>query len=200
MKNLTKVACVTALALALAACGKPVDNAAGADNGLNETALNETAADGNGLDTNNQIAAEPAGNANFANEAAASDAFEIATSKLAATKASNAEVKKFAADMIKAHTDSTAKLKKAAASATPAVTPDPTLPADKQAKVDALGKLSGAEFDKAYAAEQVTAHTETLQKLQDYANNGDVAPLKSFATETVPVVQHHLEMANKLPK
>ena len=200
MRNMTKVACATALALALAACGKPVDNNALADNGMNDTAMNEMAPLDNGLEGNNVAAADPVTSASFANEAAASNAFEIATSKLAATKASNADVKKFAADMVKAHTDSTAKLKKAAASADPAITPDATLPPEKQAKLDALGKLSGAEFDKAYAAEQVAAHTETLSKLQAYAASGDVVPLKAFATELVPIVQGHLDMAKKLPE
>ena len=50
----------------------------------------------------------------FANAAAASDAFEIETSKLAATHGASASVKAYAKKMIEAHTASTAKLKSAA--------------------------------------------------------------------------------------
>ena len=102
--------------------------------------------------------------------------------------------------MVKGHTDSTAKLKTAASSATPAITPDPALKPDQQAKVDALGKLSGDAFDKQYAADQVAAHQEALAGLQAYSASGDVAPLKTWATNTAPVVSGHLDMAKKLPQ
>ena len=134
----------------------------------------------------------------FANAAAASDAFEIQSSQLAAEKASSAKVKKFAAQMIKAHTDSTAKLKSAAAAATPPITPEPQLTATQQQTLDTLATKSGAEFDKAYIQAQADAHQMTLEKLRAYSASGAVPSLKTFATELVPIVTGHLNMAKGL--
>lgn len=134
----------------------------------------------------------------FANAAAASDAFEIQTSRLAATKASSAKVKRFAREMIKAHTDSTAKLKTAAAAAAPAITPNPALTPDQQQTLDALSAKSAADFDRAYADAQRRGHQATLDALQAYSASGDVPSLKSFATSLVPTVTAHLNMAKSL--
>lgn len=153
--------------------------------------------------TNSQDAAAPRAAAigpdqQFANEAAASDSFEIQSSHLAAEKARSSMVKKFAALMIKAHTDSTAKLKSAAAAATPAITPQPQLTADQQQMLETLQTKSGTEFDAAYIRVQAAAHQMTLDRLRAYSASGAVPPLKSFATELVPIVTAHLNMARGL--
>jgi putative membrane protein len=134
----------------------------------------------------------------FANEAAASDAFEIATSRLALEKSQSASVKRFANHMITAHTESTAKLQTAAGSASPAIVPDPALTAEQTAKLQELEGLSGAEFDRAYIAAQVDGHQKTLDGLKAYSANGDVPQLKAFATGLVPTVTAHLNMAKGL--
>jgi putative membrane protein len=185
----------------LAACGSneaaPTETAA-VDN---SAASDATAADANLVDANSSAAAALlVTGQDFANTAAASDAFEIETSKLVQSKGSSADVKKFAAEMIKAHTDSTAKIKAAAAKATPAITPVPTLTAEQQGKLDALSQLSAADLDRQYAADQVVAHEKTLAAMQAYAESGDVPSLKTAAGEIAPVVQGHLDMAKALPK
>jgi putative membrane protein len=134
----------------------------------------------------------------FANAAAASDKFEIESSKLAATAASSAAVKSFATKMISAHTGSTAKLKSTLAGMSPAVTPDDTLSADQQAKLDSLKGLNGSAFDSAYASAQADAHQKALDALNAYAASGDNAQLKTFASGLVPTVTAHLNMAKAL--
>lgn len=163
-------------------------------------------ADTNVAETENLAASVPAGTPApapvggqaFANIAASSDAFEIATSKLAQTKSESAGIKTFAKQMIAAHTDSTAKLKAAVAKVAPAITLDPALAAEQQAKLSALEAKSGAEFDAAYAAEQVAAHQATLDALRAYSATGDVPQLRDFATGLVPIVTGHLNMATSL--
>ncbi len=134
----------------------------------------------------------------FADKASASDMFEIESSKLAASMASSSAVKDFAKMMIAGHTKSTAELKAAAAKASPAVSVAPHLDAMQQADLDAL-KGAGAGFDKMYAAKQVAAHKTALALLKGYADSGDSAPLKAFAAKTAPVVEDHLDHAQKLP-
>lgn len=177
---------VSSIALALAGCGKKEDPAASATSSAE--AANSAAT---------EAAAIPAGEA-FANAAASSDAFEIEASRLAAEKAGAAKIKTFAAQMIKAHTESTAKLKAAAAAATPPITPDPALTPDQQAKLDALKAKTGSDFDTAFKAAQVEAHQMTLDALKAYSASGDVPSLKGFATELVPTVTAHLNMAKGL--
>jgi putative membrane protein len=177
---------VSIAALSLAGCGKKAETPA---------AQNSEAA-ANGLDGTAAPAASP-GQA-FADAAAASDTFEIETSKLAQTKSQSAKVKRFAGEMIKAHTASTAKLKTAAGAASPAITPSPTLTPAQQQTLDALSAKSGADFDKAYADAQRSGHQATLDALKAYSTNGDVPSLKAFATELVPTVTAHLNMAKGL--
>jgi putative membrane protein len=165
--------------------------------GAIDTAGNVT---GNALDAaGNALNPTPTGQ-EFADKAAKSDAFEIAAAKLAKTNAESADVKAFAATMIDAHTGSTAKIKAAAAKATPAIKPDPTLTSDLQSKLDDLAKLKGADFDKAYIDGQVSAHEDALSLMKGYADNGDTPSLKTAAGEIAPVVQKHLDMAKALKK
>ena len=180
------ITAVSAAALALASCGKKEEAVAP------ETAATDVAG-GMGAPAASLTAGQ-----SFANAAASSDAFEIETSKLAAEKEASAKVKAFAASMIKAHTESTAKLKTAAAAATPPITPAPQLNAQQQQTLTELQGKAGADFDSAYAKAQVEAHQMTLDALRAYSASGDVPSLKSFATELIPIVTAHLNMAKGL--
>jgi putative membrane protein len=193
MMKLKTLALVSVAALSLAACGKKADDTTAADNGSAATApyVNANVA--------SDVATAPAsGGQAFVNMAAASDAFEIETSKLAATNGASAAVKKFAAQMITAHEGSTAKLKALTATLSPALTPDPMLNAEQQQKLADLKTKQGADFDAAYAADQVAGHQQTLDTLKGYAATGDVPQLKTFASGLAPTVAAHLNMAKSL--
>jgi putative membrane protein len=187
MKHSVLIA-VSMAALALSGCKKSADPAA--DVAATSAAASDAAVP----------AAEATANPDqaFADAAAASDAFEIQSSQLAATKGQASEIKRFAAAMIKAHTDSTAKLKAAAASTSPAITPQPQLTAMQQQQLDAMSAMSGSDFEAAYKKAQVEGHQMTLDKLKAYAASGGQPSLKTFATGLVPVVTAHLNMAKAL--
>lgn len=163
-----------------------------------DAATTDAMAEGMASETPSMPAASTSSAQAFANAAAASDQFEIESSKLAASKAQSDEVKRFAEQMIKAHTDSTAKLKTAASQASPAITPAPQMTPMQQQTLSDLGAKSGAEFDEAYSKAQVDAHQMTLDTLKAYSADGEVEPLKQFATELVPIVTAHLNMAKGL--
>ncbi|MGU3315390.1 DUF4142 domain-containing protein [Sphingomonas sp. M6A6_1c] len=186
---------LSASALALAACGQKTDTTAANDTAL---ATNDTTAfDANTAGTANTVAPATGGQA-FVNSAAASDAFEIATSKLALDNSSSAAVKKYANQMITAHTASTDKLKATIAGLAPALIPDPKLSAEQQTIVDSLKTKKGADFDAAYITAQQSGHQQTLDLLRGYAATGDVPALKTFATGLAPTVAAHLNMAKAL--
>jgi putative membrane protein len=102
--------------------------------------------------------------------------------------------------MIKAHTDSTAKMKAAAATANPALTPNAEMTADQQEDLAELGKMKGVEFDKEYIDDQVNAHEDAVVLLRDYSAKGDTPALRTVAGELLPVVQGHLDHARRLDK
>jgi putative membrane protein len=197
MKN-SLLILVSGSVLAIGACAKH-------DNAANNLATDMNMADtnmtmDNGVSANAAMPSKagPMTAQGFANAAAASDHFEIESSKLAAASAKSAAVKSFAQKMIDAHTASTAKLKGIASGMSPAVTPDDTLTAEQQSTLDSLKGKTGADFDSAYAAAQVAAHQKTLDALKAYAASGDNAQLKTFASGMVPTVTAHLNMAKGL--
>lgn len=185
---LTTAAAVAALALG--GCGRSDDTATTNAAMTEATSVNATA------DTM-AVPTMSAGQT-FANTAAASDAFEIESSRLAERNGASAAVKTYAAKMVTAHEESTAKLKTAAAAASPAITPDATMTPDQQAKLTAMRAANGAAFDRLYVDAQKAAHADMLATLKAYAASGDVAGLKSFAAEMSPKVAAHLNMANAL--
>jgi len=196
---------LSAATLALGACGHKSDDGASTNGGDATATSNLDGTDTSGANVGagnaaGNTATAASGGQAFANAAAASDAFEIASSQLAKASAKSPAVKTFASHMIEAHTASTASLKAAAAAAKPAITPDPALTADQQQQLDALKGKTGADFDKAYADAQVAAHQKTLDTLKGYSASGDVPQLKALATKMIPTVTAHLNAAKGLSK
>lgn len=174
------------LAIALSACQPSGDTTEAEGDNVQTQAANEAVA-GN----------PPRDLTTFANAAAASDAFEIASSELALQKGESAEIRQFAQMMIDGHRASTDKLKSTLAGMDGGPAPDPTLTAEQQQTMEQLRSASGAAFDRAYATAQVDGHQKALALLQTQAA-AEGNPLAAFAREMVPVVSEHLEMAKKL--
>lgn len=147
---------------------------------------------------NDAVAATPTTAQEFANAAAASDRFEIESSKLVASAGQSAAVKTFANNMIKAHTASTEKLKTTVAELASPLTINDALNANQQQLLDGLKDKTGANLDVAYSAAQVSAHQATLDALNAYAASGDDPALKRLASEMIPTVTAHLNTAKGL--
>ena len=135
----------------------------------------------------------------FIAKAAATDAFEREAGLLAEMKSQNADVREFGAMMSRVHAETTAKLlavldKDHLPKPSKSPTPDPN-----QAKqlTDLVNAPKG-QFDRAYAHSQVVAHQQAEALMEDYAANGDNPDLKQLAADTEALVQHHLDMAQKL--
>lgn len=132
----------------------------------------------------------------FAAKAAVGGMAEVALGKMAAAKGSDAQVKDFGSIMVTDHGKANAELMNIAKGKN--LTLPAGLDAEHQAKSDSLGKLSGADFDKAYVAAMVEGHKKTLALMQSEAANGKNAELKAFAAKTAPVVQMHLDHVLKI--
>lgn len=201
MKRLNWKAFAAGSVLALAACGPKTENAVDSAANSAGNALSDAGnATSNAIgQAGKAITPTPTGQ-EFADAAAKSDAFEIAAAKLAASNASSPAVKGFAKMMISAHTESTAKIKKAATAANPAITPAATLTKDQTEDLAELKALTGAKFDEEYIDGQVDAHEDVLALMQKYAADGTVPSLKTAASEIAPNVQRHLDSARALDK
>ncbi|MDQ4421837.1 DUF4142 domain-containing protein [Sphingobium sp. DEHP117] len=161
---------------------------------------NMATAAGNAIENTGQAMMTTPTAQEFADQAAKSDAFEIAAAKLAATNATSAQVKDFARMMLAAHTESTTKLKAAASSSSPAVSPSAELTGDQQDDLTELRGMKGAAFDEEYIDGQVDAHEDALALMRKYAADGAEGPLKSAAREMVPIIEQHLTRARELDK
>lgn len=134
----------------------------------------------------------------YVTQAATADMFEIESSKLALTKSTNAEIKKFAQMMIDDHTKSSEGLKTAAATAGDNASVPATLDLKHQGLLDELKAATGAAFDKAYMQAQAAGHEDALKLHRSYAEQGDNTALKQHAADAVPIVSGHLDQATKL--
>jgi putative membrane protein len=134
----------------------------------------------------------------FVKEAAQASEVEIAASKLAVTKASNAEVKAFAQKLIDDHTAASKELAALVKSKNAAWPPDdPAMTARKQ-KHESLQTLTGAEFDKEYLEDMISDHESTLARAGRQMNDGKDADIKAFASKMQPKLLEHLKMARDL--
>jgi putative membrane protein len=66
--------------------------------------------------------------------------------------------------------------------------------------LDKLKGLKGNDFTKQYRSDQETAHKDAVSLFQRYGKGGDNEALKSWASKTVPALEHHLKMAQDLNK
>ena len=137
--------------------------------------------------------------ADFVKEVAISDMFEIDSSKLAQDKG-NAPEKTFASQMVTDHTKTSTELKTLVSSGKVKADLPTALDSSHQSKLEKLKGESGKDFSSDYDSMQVSAHKDAVSLFERYAKSGDNPKLKDWAGKTLPVLQHHLEMAENLKK
>lgn len=129
----------------------------------------------------------------FAVEAAGGGMMEVQFGQLATKNAASTEVRKFGQMMVDDHSKANEELKALAAQKN--IPLPTTLPEDKQKMYDELSQKKGAEFDEAYMDMMVDDHKEDIDAFQKEADHGNDPDLKNWAAGKVPVLQHHLEVA-----
>lgn len=134
----------------------------------------------------------------YVKNAAISDMYEIESSRLALEKAKSPEIKKYAQQMIDDHTATSKEMKSLLPKTGLKVTPPTALDDRRKGMMDNLRAASAADFDKTYLDQQTMAHQEAVTLHSGFAEDGDNAQLKQFATATTPKIQHHLDMVKKL--
>lgn len=131
----------------------------------------------------------------FADVAAQAGMAEVMLGELASSNGTNASVKALGTMMVKDHSKANDELKSWASTA------GHTLPtsvnAEQQKMYDNLKAKKGAEFDRAYADAMVTDHKKVIEEFKKEASAGGEASLKSFASKTLPNLEHHLMESEK---
>jgi len=132
----------------------------------------------------------------FVDQASIGGMAEVELGKLVERKSQNTAVKDFARRMIQDHTKANNQLVSLAKQAdTPLGS---SLDDEHQGVRATLEKLDGHQFDLAYIDGQVQDHQKTAQLLEWEIGSGQDMSLKRFASETLPTVLHHLQMAQDL--
>jgi len=122
--------------------------------------------------------------------------YEIQLSELAATNALDADVKNLAATLVTDHKLINSKIAAIAASAN-FILPE-AVNTDHQKNLQDIGKLTGADFDKKYINTIVSGHENSVSDYKDAYKNLSAGDTKTFAGETLPKIEDHLEMAKKV--
>jgi putative membrane protein len=125
---------------------------------------------------------------------------EIVTGQIAVQRATDTAVKAFASTMVAEHTtlDTEGGLLAVELGLAPEL-PDAVLPSRQSAEASQLSGLSGAAFDRAFVAQQVTAHERTLAIIDGFVAKATRAPLRSLLeTQLRPHVVQHLTTVQQL--
>ncbi|MGN6641359.1 MAG: DUF4142 domain-containing protein [Mucilaginibacter sp.] len=136
--------------------------------------------------------------AKFAVEAANGGLAEVELGKLAQQKASDQQVKDFGSMMVSDHSKANDQMKTIAQNK--GITLPTTLSNDEQKLKDELSAKSGKDFDKAYVQAMIKDHKEDIKSFKDASQSLKDPDLKSFATNTLPVLQKHLDAIEKIDK
>ena len=138
----------------------------------------------------------PLNDAEFVRAMSAANTAELESAKYIVNRTKDASVKTFAQRMVDDHSSAAVQL----SAATRGVNLAP-VPAAREANLAGtmmttqLQGLSGNELDTRYMRMQVPAHQRVQALLQWEMQNGKVDGIKTFATNTMPVVQTHLKLS-----
>ena len=150
---------------------------------------------------NKEVKAVQPDASNFAIAAANGGMMEVELGKIAEDHASNPRVKSFGAMMVKDHSEANATLKGIAGSLNIAI-PD-SVSDDTRKEIDKMKKKKGKDFDKEYVSMMLDDHKKDIAEFRKCADNCSDSTIKSFAYNTLPVLEKHLDsiqaIANKKP-
>jgi len=134
----------------------------------------------------------------FMTKAAQGGLAEVNMGNMAASKATNADVKAFGNRMVTDHSKANDELKQLAA------TKGVVLPGDvndeQKKAMDSMSSKNGKDFDKAYMYDMVKDHETDVKEFEKASKSAKDADLKAWATKTLPTLQEHLKMAKDAQK
>ena len=198
MKKLMRLYCPLIVGVALAACGDgssdPVKNAQKENSEkIDSQVLEQKRSDSIAMAT---IPSKQ--DADFVVDAASGGMTEVQLGQLAQTNAKNPRVKAFGAMMITDHSEGGKKLKDVAAARK--ITLSDSISKAQQKAKDQLQKKKGEAFDDAYMTMMVEDHRKDISEFEKEAADGTHPSIKTFASNSLPMLRMHLDSALSIQK
>jgi putative membrane protein len=134
----------------------------------------------------------------FVMEAAQGGLMEVQAGQVAQQNAQNQRVKDFGNMMVTDHSKANDELK-SLVSARGINLPD-SIAASKKKEVDAMRKMQGSAFDKHYVSMMVEDHQKDVAKFKKESTSANDPQLKTWVTNTLPVLQKHLDSIQAIKK
>ena len=134
---------------------------------------------------------------NFSKDAAMGGMAEVELGKLAQQNAQNDEVKQFGTRMVQDHTNANQQLMAILANTDVSV---------RSSLMRRIARRStgcqrcGVQIDRAYMHDMVQDHEKDVKKFRAGGRTRQRSEIKSFAQNTLPVLEQHLEMAHDTSK
>ena len=140
------------------------------------------------------------GDRKFIEAAANSGMFEVQVAQLAASKATDPNVKSFAGMLVDHHTAANNELVKIANGRGVELPPAPKRSLRRD--IEKLGKKdNGEEFDREFVRKVgIKAHEKDIKLFEKARKDVKDPELKAFVEKTLPVLRDHLAAAEKLPQ
>lgn len=121
---------------------------------------------------------------------------EIELGKLAQTKGTNPEVKKFGKMMVDDHTKAASEVSSLAK--TKNFTLPTSLTEEGQEEYNKLNEKSGADFDKKFADMMIDGHEKAINKLEKASKDAKDPDVRTWASNNIAGLTAHLEHAKML--
>jgi len=178
------------------------------NNSGESTANSDTTTVANSGDTSGNMATNPPAStittplskvdSSFVMEAAMGGLMEVQAGQLAQQNAKSQRVKDFGGMMVTDHTKANDELRSYASGH--GINLSDSLSASMQKHINAMKNMKGSAFDKHYVSMMVEDHQKDVAKFKKESTSADDAQLKTWATNTLPVLQKHLDSIQAIKK
>lgn len=177
MKQTFCIACLAAVVLLTQACGNGNNN--------KQDSVDSARAQNDSTPHTNTDASD------FLTKAASGGMLEVQLGQLAQKNAASQRVKDFGMMMVRDHTKGNDELKTIAQQKGIAI--PQSLSNEAQKHYDELSKKSGKDFDKDYMDLMESDHKDDIDEFTDASKKLQDLAVKGFATQTIPMLQMHLD-------
>ncbi len=138
------------------------------------------------------------GDSNFVVEAYNGGLKEIDLGQLAQKKGIDPAVKNFGKTLLEDHTEANKKLTEIAEMYRVAI--PTTLGEQARKHIAFIDSKAGVNFDYAFIEHMVEDHKEDIRKFEAASTDSENERLRAFATQTLPTLRKHLQIAEKIHK
>ncbi len=143
-----------------------------------------------------QNAKLPGDERKFMENAAIDGMAEVEMGRMAASKATDAQVKQFAQRMVTDHSKAGDELKKLAS--TKGVQLPASVDKKHQKEMDDFQKKDAKKFDRDYMEMMVKEHRKDVSEFEKQSRSAKDPDVKAFASKTLPTLKEHLAMAQQI--